>query len=95
MLFTEEALYEQRNGNLSEGILNEDKDVIGIWTLEFDGSCASSGFGTGVVLIPPGGEPEPMAFRLEFGNVNNTIEYEALLLGIMIEKERGINILKA
>ena len=74
MLFTEEALDEQRNENLSKGILNEEKDLIGIWTLEFDGSCSSLGFGTGVVLIPLEGEPEAMAFKLEFENVNNTIE---------------------
>ena len=95
MLFTEEALDEQRNENLNEGIPNEEKDLTGIWTLEFDGSCSSLGSGAGVVLIPPEGEPEPMAFKLEFWNMNNTVEYEALLLGTMIAKERGIKILKA
>ena len=48
----------------------------------------------GVVLIPPKGEPEPMAFKLEFGNMKNTAECEALLLGIMTMKERRIKILK-
>jgi ribonuclease HI len=60
-----------------------------------NGSCASAGSGVGVVLISLGGEVEPMAFKLEFGNTKNTAEYEALLLGITSAKERGVKILKA
>jgi hypothetical protein len=73
----------------------EENNEPQIWTLEFDGSCSSSGSGAGIVLIPPEGEPEPLAFKLEFGNTNNTVEYEALLLGIVAAKERGVKILKA
>ena len=36
-----------------------------------------------------------MAFKLEFENKNNTIEYEALLLGIEVMKEKGVKVLKA
>ena len=74
----------------SEKVLDENKDVSGIWTLKFDGSCASSGSGVGVVLMSPEGEVEPLAFKLEFSNTNNTTEYEALILGIVTAKERGI-----
>ena len=94
-MFTEEALDEQRDENQSGRVPNENKDATGIWTLVFDGSCASLGSRAGVVLISPEREPEPMAFKLEFGNTNNTTEYEALLLGVTIVKERGIKILKA
>ena len=48
-----------------------------------------------MVLISLDGESESLGFKLEFGNTNNTTEYEALLLGIVIAKERGIKILKA
>ena len=48
-----------------------------------------------MVLISLDGESEPLAFKLEFGNTNNIEEYEALLLGIVTTKERGIKILKA
>ena len=47
------------------------------------------------MLISPEGEVEPLAFKLEFGNTNNTTEYEALILGIVTTKERGVKILKA
>jgi hypothetical protein len=86
MLFTEDTMNEQEI---------EDKESSSIWKLEFDGSFSSSGCGAGVVLIPPKGEPKPMAFKLEFGNTNNTVEYEALLLGIIAAKVKGIKILKA
>ena len=62
--------------------------------MEFDGSCSSSGIGAGIVLIPPQREPEPLAFKLEFRNTNNTTEYEVLLLGIAAVKEKGVKILK-
>ena len=46
-------------------------------------------------MISLEGEVEPLAFKLEFGNTNNIVEYEALILGIVTAKERGIKILKA
>ena len=95
MLFTEEALDEQRDENQSGRVPNENKDAVGIWTLEFDGSYVSSGSKAGVVLISLEGELEPMAFKLEFWNTNNTAKYEALLLAIMTMIERGIKILKS
>ena len=95
MLFTEGDMNEQINENQVTKVSNENKDVSGVWTLEFDGSCTSVGSGAGVVLISPEGELEPMAFKLEFGNTNNTAEYEALLLRIMLSKERGVKILKS
>lgn len=36
-----------------------------------------------------------LVFKLQFKNTNNTIEYEAFLLGISTEKKRGIKILQA
>lgn len=63
--------------------------------LEFDANFSSSGSGVGTVLIPPDGELKPLAFKLEFKNTNNNIEYESLLLGMVVVKERVMKILKA
>ncbi|XP_059076654.1 uncharacterized protein LOC131875933 [Cryptomeria japonica] len=60
-----------------------------LWLTEFDGSCAASGSGAEVVLIPPSGNPIPFSFKLEFKNTNNTNEYEALLLGLAEAKRLG------
>lgn len=66
-----------------------------IWTLDFDGSCATVGSGVCGVLISPEGDLTQLAYKLQFNNTNNNIEYEALLLGITIAKQRGVKILKA
>ena len=95
MLFTEEALDEQKIEDLGKEIFSEEEESTCIWTLDFDRSCSSSGSGVGVVLIPPKGEPKPMDFKLEFGNMNNMAEYKALLLKIIATKEKGINTMRA
>ena len=56
MLFTKENSSDQINGSQGKMVPDEKKDASGIWTLEFDGSCASSGSRAGVVLISPEGE---------------------------------------
>ena len=50
MLFTEEDSGKQTDEDLNEKVPNENKYVSGIWTLEFDGSCASSGSGANMKL---------------------------------------------
>lgn len=62
--------------------------------MEFDGSCSSSGSGAGVVLIPPCGKVIPYSFKLEFKNMNNMAEYEALLLGLAEAKKLQIKMSK-
>ncbi|KAH9316878.1 hypothetical protein KI387_018647, partial [Taxus chinensis] len=51
-------------------------------TLFFDGSKCQCGGGGGVVLIPLDAELIPLSFRLDFPYTNNTVEYEALVLGL-------------
>lgn len=67
------------------GIMPEDANTP--WVLKFDGSFYSSGLGIGIVLISPLGNIFPSSFKLTFENTNNTVEYEALLLGK--KKPRG------
>lgn len=61
-----------------------------LWIMQFDGSSSSSGSGAGVVLISPQGEKFPKAYKLTFDTTNNTVEYEALLLGLEFAKEKEI-----
>lgn len=63
--------------------------------MEFDGSCAVSGFGAGLVLIQPSSNPIHFSFKLEFKNTNNTTKYEALLLGLVEAKRLGVKLLRA
>ncbi|KAH9293376.1 hypothetical protein KI387_041423, partial [Taxus chinensis] len=48
----------------------------------------------GVVLISPSSEIFPSAYKLQFDNTNNTAEYEALLLGLELARQKGIRNIK-
>ncbi|XP_059070819.1 uncharacterized protein LOC131860421 [Cryptomeria japonica] len=62
--------------------------------MEFDGRCASSDSGAGVVLISSQGDIIPFSFKLDFKNTNNTAKCEALILGISEAKNKGIKLLR-
>ena len=53
-----------------------------IWTLSFDGSKTRDGFEVGCILIYSCNMKHILSCRLEFECANNTIEYEALVLGL-------------
>ena len=61
-----------------------------LWKLYFDGSSCKEGAGAGVLLKSPGGEIVKLIYKLKFVTTNNTAEYEALLLGLKVSKEVGI-----
>ena len=63
--------------------------------LEFNGSCCLSGSRASVVFVSPTGQTFPYSFKLDFENTNNTIEYEAFLLGLEEAKKKEVKLLKA
>jgi ribonuclease HI len=63
------------------------------WTLYFDGSVIKTGAGAGLLFISPLGEHMRYAVCLHFPVSNNMAEYEALLCGLRIAIETGINCL--
>ena len=74
-----------------EGVLQVHKDIPvqtkkeepdGLWQMYFDGSSSKEGAGAGVLLISARGEIIYLMYKLEFKTTNNTIEYEALILGL-------------
>ncbi|XP_059078027.1 uncharacterized protein LOC131876606 [Cryptomeria japonica] len=80
--------------DLGGGSVSQPKGDKNLWLMEFDGSCAVSGFGAGVVLILPSGTHISFYFKVEFKNTNNMTEYEALLLGLAEVKKLGIKLLR-
>ena len=52
------------------------------WFLYFDGSKTQEGSGAGCILIDPDKNKHFLSCRLEFECINNTVEYEALVLGM-------------
>ena len=64
------------------------------WTLRFDGSSTTTEGGAGIVLIKETGEAIAMSFKLNFTCTNNTVEYDAYLIGLAIAHEMGIKCLR-
>ena len=64
-----------------------------VWYLNFDGAFSRAGKGAGIVLQSPNGEVMKFSYRLEFDATNNVAEYEALLLGLELCKDKGIKCL--
>jgi ribonuclease HI len=61
-----------------------------IWSLYFDGSKSKEGAGAGCIIIDTAGNKTLIACRLEFECTNNTVEYEALLQGLIKELDMNI-----
>lgn len=58
------------NFSQSEGQLEPPSDLE-IWTLEFNGSCATARSRAGMVLISLDGHVTQLAYKLQFKNTNN------------------------
>ena len=61
------------------------------WTMYFDGSLMKKGAGTGLVFVSPLGVRMRYMVRIHFPSSNNVAEYEALINGLCIAIELGIN----
>ena len=60
------------------------------WTIYFDGSLMKRGTGMGLVFISPLGVCMRYMVRLHFPSSNNVAEYEALINGLRIAIELGV-----
>jgi len=61
------------------------------WTLHVDGSSNKKGSEAGIVLEGPENFQVEMALRLEFKTSNNQAEYEALIAGLFLAKDMGVD----
>jgi ribonuclease HI len=76
---------------LEDKVQNNELDKV--WYMNFDGAFSRLGKGVGIVLQAPNGKVSKFAYRLEFDATNNVAEYEALLLGLELCKDRGVKCL--
>ena len=60
------------------------------WTMYFDGSLMKNGAGVGLVFVSPLGVRMRYMVRIHFPFSNNVAEYEALINGLRITVELGI-----
>jgi ribonuclease HI len=66
-----------------------------LWTMYFDGSLMKTGAGAGLLFISPLGKHLCYVLRLHFPALNNMAEYEALVNGLRIAIELGVQRLDA
>ena len=86
MLFRSDGLKSRSNSS------KEEADPSGcFWALYMDVSSNMSGAGAGLILISPEGVVAEYALRFEFSATNNRAEYEALIAGLRIARELGID----
>ena len=64
------------------------------WIMKFDGSSMENSGGAGVVLYCNVEETVALSFKLEFPCSNNTVEYEAYLMGLVTTLEMRIKHLR-
>jgi hypothetical protein len=64
--------------------------ITPIWKMFFDGASSKEGTGAGVVFVSPAQETISLSYKLEFEATNNVAEYEALILGLRVAREMGI-----
>ncbi|XP_074374355.1 uncharacterized protein LOC141714753 [Apium graveolens] len=60
------------------------------WILHVDGAVNNGGAGVGIVLVSPEGHHLMSAIHLKFYATNNDAEYEALINGLKITLEMGV-----
>nr|GFA68702.1 reverse transcriptase domain-containing protein [Tanacetum cinerariifolium] len=66
------------------------KDDVERWTLFTDEASSSKGSEAGLVLISPSSAEYTYALRLNFTNMNNEAEYEALLAGLHMARKMKV-----
>ncbi|XP_026435203.1 uncharacterized protein LOC113332920 [Papaver somniferum] len=71
-----------------EDLLKEDNPKR--WEIFVDGSVNSQGNRIGIVFVSPAGEIIVYCFRLEFETTNNEAEYKAVIEGLRLAVEMGL-----
>ncbi|GJV91019.1 reverse transcriptase domain-containing protein [Tanacetum coccineum] len=68
-----------------------EEELLKPWTLFTDGSSCIDGSGAGLILTNSEGTEFTYALRFEFNATNNEAEYDALISGLRIAEQMGIN----
>ncbi|GKB22056.1 reverse transcriptase domain-containing protein, partial [Tanacetum coccineum] len=88
-------IVERPKDNLEDTLMEDEEELPEPWTLFTDGSSCVDGSGAGLILINPEGMEFTYALRFKFDATNNEAEYEALIAGLMIAEQMGVENLQA
>ena len=70
--------------------IEDEEEKTDWWTMFFDGAMNVYGNGAGVVIVSPDQKQYPVLVKLHFECTNNTVEYEACILGLEAALEMKI-----
>ncbi|GJV94622.1 reverse transcriptase domain-containing protein [Tanacetum coccineum] len=76
--------------NLEDTLMEDAKELLDPGTLFTDGSFCADGSGAGLILTNPEGMEFTYALRFRFDATNNEAEYEALIAGLKIAEQMGV-----
>ena len=83
-----EKVEEENTDGKSVGVISIQEPLS--WKVYIDGAANYRGSGVGLVLTSPKGITIEKSLRLGFSTTNNEVEYETLLVGmIMVQKLEG------
>nr|GEV92558.1 reverse transcriptase domain-containing protein [Tanacetum cinerariifolium] len=75
--------------------IEEREELPDPWILFTDGSSCMDGSGASLIIVNPEGKEFTYALRFRFNATNNEAEYEALIAGLWIASQMGIQNLQA
>jgi ribonuclease HI len=61
-----------------------------VWNMSFDGAVSREGDGYGIWVSPLEENTKLCSYKVTFECTNNMAEYEALILGLQVLKELGM-----
>ncbi|GJW61616.1 reverse transcriptase domain-containing protein [Tanacetum coccineum] len=88
-------IVERLKDNLEYTLMEDAEELPDPWTLFIDGSSCADGSGAGLILTNPEGMEFTYALRFRFDATNNKAEYEALITGLKIAEQMGVENLQA
>ncbi|GJZ92318.1 reverse transcriptase domain-containing protein, partial [Tanacetum coccineum] len=88
-------IVERLEDNLEDTLMEGAKELPDPWTLFTDGSSCADGSGAGLILTNPEGMEFTYAIRFRFDATNNEAKYEALIAGLKIAEQMGVENLQA
>ncbi|GJW12161.1 reverse transcriptase domain-containing protein [Tanacetum coccineum] len=83
-------IVERPEDNSEDTLMEDEEELPDPWTLFTDGSSCADGSGAGLILINPEGMEFTYALRFRFDATNNEAEYEALIAGLKIAEQMGV-----
>ncbi|GKF07545.1 reverse transcriptase domain-containing protein [Tanacetum coccineum] len=81
---------EHPKDNSEDTVMEDAEELPDPWTLFTDGSSCTDGSEAGLILTNPKGMEFTYALRFRFDATNNKAEYEALIAGLKIAEQMGL-----